>query len=93
MMAETAFFWHTEKRIHALPWFGGTVQGIPVGVRGSYGYGRYEQTILLSGGASWIRNMGKELFPDALRILDFCHLAENIYSFGKYFFQGMRSGI
>jgi hypothetical protein len=52
------------------------------------GYGRYEKTILLSDGASWIRNMGEELFPDALRILDFYHLAENIYSFGKYLFQG-----
>jgi hypothetical protein len=51
------------------------------------GYGRYEQTILLSGGAGWIRNMGEELFPDALQILDFYHLAENIYSFGKYLFQ------
>jgi hypothetical protein len=30
--------------------------------------------------------MGEELFPDALQILDFYHLAENIYSFGKYLF-------
>jgi hypothetical protein len=52
------------------------------------GYGRYEQTILLSDGASWIRNMGEELFPGTLRILDFYHLAENIYRFGKYLFQG-----
>jgi hypothetical protein len=52
------------------------------------GYGRYEQTILVSDGAGWIRNMGEELFPDALQILDFYHLAENIYSFGKYLFPG-----
>jgi hypothetical protein len=52
------------------------------------GYGRYEKTILLSDGAGWIRTMGEEVFPDALQILDFYHLAENIYSFGKYFFQG-----
>jgi hypothetical protein len=52
------------------------------------GYGRYEQTILVSDGASWIRNMREELFPDALQLLDFYHLAENIYSFGKYLFQG-----
>jgi hypothetical protein len=32
--------------------------------------------------------MGEELFPDALQILDFYHLAENIYSFGKYVFAG-----
>jgi len=52
------------------------------------GYGRYEQTIIVSDGAAWIRNMGEELFPDALQILDFYHLAENIYGFGKYLFQG-----
>jgi hypothetical protein len=33
--------------------------------------------------------MGEERFPDALRILDFYHPAENIYSFGKsIFFRG-----
>jgi hypothetical protein len=47
-----------------------------------------KKTILLSDGASWIRNMGEELFPYALQILDFYHPAENIYSFGKYLFQG-----
>jgi hypothetical protein len=52
------------------------------------GYGLYEKTIIVSDGAAWIRNMGEELFPDALQILDFYHLAENIYSFGKYLFQG-----
>ncbi|MDR0637094.1 MAG: hypothetical protein LBF87_08450 [Treponema sp.] len=29
-------------------------------------YGRYEQTIIVSDGAAWIRNMGEEVFPDAL---------------------------
>jgi hypothetical protein len=29
------------------------------------GYGRYEQTIIVSDGAAWIRAMGEELFPDA----------------------------
>jgi hypothetical protein len=52
------------------------------------GYGRYEKTILLSDGAGWIRNMGEELFPDAVQILDFYHPAENVYSFGKYLYQG-----
>jgi hypothetical protein len=52
------------------------------------GYGRYEQTIIVSDGAAWIRNMGEEVFPDALQILDLYHLAENSYSFGKYLFQG-----
>jgi hypothetical protein len=31
---------------------------------------------------------GGGLFPDALQILGFYHLAENIYRFGKYLFQG-----
>jgi hypothetical protein len=52
------------------------------------GYGEYEKTVIVSDGAAWIRNMGEELFPDALQILDFYHLAENIYSFGKYLFKG-----
>jgi hypothetical protein len=39
---------------------------------------------MISDGAAWIRNMGEELFPDALQILDFYHLAENIYSFAKH---------
>jgi hypothetical protein len=52
------------------------------------GYGRYEQTIIVSDGAAWIRNTGEELFPDAPRIPDFYHPAENIYSFGKYLFPG-----
>jgi hypothetical protein len=52
------------------------------------GYGRYEQTGIVSDGAAWIRNMGEDLFPDAVQILDFYHPAENLYSFGKHLFQG-----
>jgi hypothetical protein len=48
------------------------------------GYGRLKETVILSDGAAWIRNMCDELFPDAVQILDFYHLAENIYSFSKY---------
>jgi hypothetical protein len=48
------------------------------------GYGRYQTTVMISDGAAWIRNMGEELFPDAVQILDFYHLAENIYSFAKH---------
>jgi hypothetical protein len=29
------------------------------------GYGRYEQTIIVSDGAAWIRAMGEELFPES----------------------------
>jgi hypothetical protein len=52
------------------------------------GYGQYRQTVLISDGATWIRNMGDELFPDAVQILDLYHLAENFYTFGKYLFCG-----
>jgi hypothetical protein len=52
------------------------------------GYGKYRQTVIISDGATWIRNMCEDIFPDAVRILDLFHLAENIYSFGKYLFNG-----
>jgi hypothetical protein len=47
------------------------------------GYGIYSQTILLSDGASWIRNMKEEIFPDAQQILDYYHLKEYISNFAK----------
>jgi len=51
------------------------------------GYGKYEKTIILSDGATWIRNMCEELFPDAIQILDLFHLCENTYSFAKAIFK------
>jgi hypothetical protein len=51
------------------------------------GYGQYEQTIILGDGAAWIRTMCEDLFPDALQILDFYHLCENVYDFAKYAFK------
>ena len=50
------------------------------------GYGNYKQTVLLSDGAAWIRNMKELLFPDAQQILDFYHLCENVYTFAKDIF-------
>jgi hypothetical protein len=50
------------------------------------GYGQYEETVLISDGASWIMNIKEELFPDAQLILDFSHLCENISNFGKAVF-------
>jgi hypothetical protein len=47
------------------------------------GYGKYQQTVLISDGATWIRNMKEELYPDAQQILDFFHLKENISTFAK----------
>jgi hypothetical protein len=51
------------------------------------GYGQYKTTVVISDGATWIRNMCDEILPDAVQILDFYHLKENIYSFGKYKFK------
>lgn len=50
------------------------------------GYGSYKETVLLSDGATWIRNMKEELFPDAQQILDFYHLCENVNDYAKSIF-------
>jgi hypothetical protein len=50
------------------------------------GYGSYKETVLLSDGATWIRNMKEELFPDAQQILDFYHLCENVNNYAKSIF-------
>lgn len=50
------------------------------------GYGQYEKTILISDGATWIRNMRDELFPDAQQILDYYHLCENVNTYAKHLF-------
>lgn len=51
------------------------------------GYGSYEKTVIISDGATWIRNMKDELFPDAQHILDLFHLKENVYGFAKEIFK------
>lgn len=51
------------------------------------GYGRYRDTVVLSDGATWIRNMVEECFPDAQQILDFFHLSENVHTYAKYLFK------
>jgi hypothetical protein len=48
------------------------------------GHGIYEETVILSDGATWIRNMTEELFPDARHILDFFHLSENVHEYAKF---------
>ena len=50
------------------------------------GYGKYDKTIIISDGATWIRNMREELFPDAQHILDYYHLCENVNTFAKHYF-------
>jgi hypothetical protein len=50
------------------------------------GYGQFKETVILSDGATWIRNMVEELFPDAQQILDYFHLCENVYTYAKALF-------
>ena len=50
------------------------------------GYGRYKEAVVLSDGATWIRTMVEEVFPDAQQILDFYHLCENVNTFAKHLF-------
>lgn len=51
------------------------------------GYGKYKNVVILSDGATWIRGMKDELFPDAQQILDKYHAKENTYSFAKAIFK------
>jgi hypothetical protein len=50
------------------------------------GYGQYKETVVLADGASWIRNMVDELYPDAQQILDYFHLCENVHTYAKALF-------
>jgi hypothetical protein len=49
-------------------------------------YWKYENIVFISDGATWLRNMISELFPEAIQILDKFHLIENIYQYGKFIF-------
>ena len=51
------------------------------------GYGLYEETVILADGATWIRTMSQDCFPDAQQILDFYHLSENVYEYAKHYFR------
>jgi hypothetical protein len=50
------------------------------------GYGCYKNTVIISDGATWIRNMKDLLFPDSQQILDFYHLKEHIFDYYKKLF-------
>lgn len=49
-------------------------------------YWEYENIVFISDGATWLRNMISELFPEAIQILDKFHLIENIYDYAKFVF-------
>lgn len=51
-------------------------------------YLSYNTIIFITDGATWIRNMLNELFPEAIQILDLYHLKENIYEYSKTIFKG-----
>lgn len=49
-------------------------------------YWEYENIVFISDGATWLRNMISELFPEAIQILDKYHLIENIYEYANFIF-------
>jgi len=51
------------------------------------GYGRFKETVFVGDGATWIRSMVEELFPEAQQILDYYHLCENVSTFAKHLFK------
>lgn len=51
------------------------------------GYMEMEKVIVIADGAHWIWNICKELFPDAIEILDYYHLKENVYEYYKVLYK------
>jgi hypothetical protein len=47
------------------------------------GYGTISQVVVIADGASWIKTICNEIFPDAIMILDLYHLRENVYTYAK----------
>lgn len=45
------------------------------------GYGRVKNVVVIGDGAHWIWNLCDECFPDAVRILDYYHMAENVHEY------------
>lgn len=48
-----------------------------------YNYEDYERVVFITDGATWIRNLINNYFPDAIHILDKFHLLENIHDYAK----------
>jgi hypothetical protein len=47
------------------------------------GYGKYNTTIMITDGAKWLKTVKDHFFCDAVHILDFYHLSENVHKFAK----------
>ena len=52
-----------------------------------YSYQCCSQIVVISDGAPWIQKIVKELFPEAVHILDLYHVKEHIHAFGKWISQ------
>jgi len=50
------------------------------------GYGKLKEVVVLGDGAAWIWNMCKEIFPDAVQILDYYHMSENTHKYAKFLY-------
>jgi hypothetical protein len=51
----------------------------------------FKNLVLLSDGATWIRNLKEELFPEAQQILNFFYLCKYLFSFAKFYFNNKES--
>lgn len=50
------------------------------------GYGKIKEVVVIGDGAQWIWNACEELFPDAVQILDYYHLSENVNDYAKFLY-------
>lgn len=50
------------------------------------GYGKIKEVVFVGDGAQWIWNLCEELFPDAVQILDYYHLTENVNDYAKFIY-------
>lgn len=50
------------------------------------GYGKIKELVFIGDGAQWIWNTCEELFPDAVQILDYYHLSENVNEYAKFIY-------
>lgn len=42
--------------------------------------------MVIGDGAHWIWNLYDELFPDAVQVLDYYHMCENVYRYAKFLY-------
>lgn len=52
-----------------------------------YNYRMYATIILISDGASWVKSFKSKYIPWAIHILDFYHLADNVWKFARFIYK------